>query len=594
MAFIQLAGACQCISPEPAPVPAGEGEPEGVRMEVETLRFGDGTRTQMEVDEEAGLQFLWSEGDQTGVYSAQGGFALFRLTGGAGTRIADFDGAGFALADGETYRAFYPYAAASTEPTAIPLSYAGQRFETDDDRVSPMAYDYLKASAEAQEGKAAFHFSHVGAFVRLRMTLPAGLAVSGIEWVPMMGELPTGGTLNLETDVFTPAGTVTRFPVGAAEGLVVPGSGVLTVWTVLPPGDYAGEDFAVFVLSAGQIAYTARVPGGRFSSGRAARWTGAPYTLSATLESSLTAADKGQKTVSVASGQYSGITWLSGNRYAVVHDKLAGGGIVFFNIPISGDGTVGNVSMETPSGTSTATGTSQDPEGVAWDGTHLYVSFEKDQTIREYDLDGVATGRSLAVPADLGRTKLSDTNGGFEALTYNAATQRLWTTTEKPLTRDDFLPRLHRFQSFDADGQPAGRYLYQMDAPARASVPSGATYVHGIPALAALDDGRLIVMEREVYVPPYQIKWDLLPVMNEIFTATKLFLVDPASDGAGILRKQLLKSFQTGASNLANYEGMCLGPTLANGRRCLVLIPDSQGGMGGLTGEYVRVITLSL
>ena len=44
--------------------------------------------------------------------------------------------------------------------------------------------------------------------------------------------------------------------------------------------------------------------------------------------------------------------------------------------------------------------------------------------------------------------------------------------------------------------------------------------------------------------------------------------------------------------SLANYEGMCLGPTLPDGRRCLVLIPDSQGGKDGLTSEYVKVITV--
>lgn len=594
MALVQLAGACQCLSPgQERPLTGGEGEPEGVRMEVETLRFADETRTEMAVDEGAGLHFLWSEGDQTGVYSAQGGFSLFRLTGGAGTRIADFDGSGFSLTDGETYDAFFPYAAASTERSAIPLSYAGQHFTSDDDRLSPMAFDYLRASATAAEGKAAFHFSHIGAFVRLRLTLPAGLPVSSVDWIPMRGELPLSGTLDLGSGVFTPGTATIRFPIAAAEGLTVPESGVLTVWSVLPPADYTAEDFAVLVCSEGAIAYTARVPGRHFSSGSAARWSGAPYALGAALESSLTAVDKGQKTLSIASGQYSGITWLGGNRYAVVHDKLKGGGIVFYNIPITGDGTVGNVTMETPAATSGATDAAQDAEGIAWNGTHLYVSFEKDQSIKEFNLDATPTGRRFTVPADMARGKLSDANGGFEALTYNAETHRFWTTTEKPLSKDgSVLPRLHRLQSFDDDGVPAERYLYQMDAPAKASVESGATYVHGIPALTALDDGRLVVMEREVYVPAYKSKWDLMAVADQIFTSVKLYLVDPASDGAGVLRKSLLKSFTTGWSNLANYEGMCLGPTLSNGRRCLVLIPDSQGGMGGFVGEYVRVVTI--
>ena len=44
--------------------------------------------------------------------------------------------------------------------------------------------------------------------------------------------------------------------------------------------------------------------------------------------------------------------------------------------------------------------------------------------------------------------------------------------------------------------------------------------------------------------------------------------------------------------NLANFEGMCLGPTLPDGSRCLVMIADSQKGSGGLTQEYVKVILL--
>ena len=51
-------------------------------------------------------------------------------------------------------------------------------------------------------------------------------------------------------------------------------------------------------------------------------------------------------------------------------------------------------------------------------------------------------------------------------------------------------------------------------------------------------------------------------------------------------------SFSTNSGTLANYEGMCLGPTLPDGSRCLVLVPDSQGGQNGLTKEYVKVITV--
>jgi hypothetical protein len=591
-----LAACGCCLSDERQQDASARDSREGlVRMEVEPLRFADGTRTAMEVDEETGLHFTWSEGDKTGVYSSLGGFSLFRLESGAGTAVARFDGAGFDLSDGQTYRAFYPYSAASTESEAIALDYSGQHFDSDDDRVSPMAYDYLYASATAREGHAAFHFSHVGAFVRLRMTLPEGLPVSGIDWVPMMDGLPGSGTFNLEDGRFTPDGAQVLFPLTAGEGLTVPQGGVLTVWTVLPPADYTAEDFAVFVRSGTDIAFTARVPGGRFASGKAARWSGAPLSLDATMEHGWTVTDRGQKTLSVTSGQYSGITWISGNRYAVVHDKLKGGGITFFTIPISGNGTVGTVTMEKAPGTASATTASKDAEGIAWDGDHLFVSFEKDQSISEYALEGLPTGRALSIPADMGKAGLTSSNGGFEALSYNAVTGRFWTTTEMPLKKDSFLSRLHRLQSFNDELGPTQRYLYRMDAPAKASVESGATYVHGISALTALDDGRLVVLEREVYVPPRtgnESIWELLSIASNAFANTKLYLVDPSGDTAGILRKSLLTSFSTNGFNLANYEGMCLGPTLGDGSRCLVLIPDSQGGMGGLTSEYIRVVTL--
>jgi hypothetical protein len=72
-----------------------------------------------------------------------------------------------------------------------------------------------------------------------------------------------------------------------------------------------------------------------------------------------------------------------------------------------------------------------------------------------------------------------------------------------------------------------------------------------------------------------------------------------------------LCSFETGISltpagidvALANYEGMCLGPRLPDGRRCLVLIADTQAGMPALaqklgrrqlTHEFVKVLLLEI
>lgn len=318
-----------------------------------------------------------------------------------------------------------------------------------------------------------------------------------------------------------------------------------------------------------------------------------------------------QREIRVTPGQYSGITCVGGDRYAVVDDKLPGGGIVFFDIPLREDGTVRatRVRRTVPEATRDAAGPSLDNEGVTFADGKLYVSAEKDQSIREYDLDGVATGVAFPVPADLGVGAIVN-NGGFEALTYNASTGKFWTTTEFPLKKDTEIPRLHRLQRFGAGFAPDGRFLYQMDEPARPAAERGPVmaFVYGISALTALDDGRLIVLEREVYVPdgrPTEIVLDA-------FARVRLYVVDPsdaAGDPARILPKQLLCEFTTQnllsalgiEVELANYEGMCLGPRLPDGRRTLVLIADSQGGMASLarklgrdqlTRELVKVILL--
>lgn len=307
------------------------------------------------------------------------------------------------------------------------------------------------------------------------------------------------------------------------------------------------------------------------------RWAATPIE-STGYSHGLTVDVKTAKNYGMGLGQYSAITWLGDNHYAVVHDKESGGGIVFFDFDINAEtGAIGDVTRTVPTGTSSSAVTNMDNEGIAYYNNKLYVSAEADQSIREYDMTGAPTGNGFTIPVDMAVGKISS-NMGFEALTYNAATHLFWTTTEGALPKDNYIPRLHRLQSFGEDGQPAARYLYQMDAPTFSSEGTS-QYVHGISAMTALDDGRLVVLERETYVPsnPMQSRG-----------IAKLYIVDPVHDGAGILRKSLLTAIDTNVTNLANYEGMCLGPTLSDGSRCLILISDSQA----TAMEYLQVLTI--
>ena len=411
---------------------------------------------------------------------------------------------------------------------------------------------FLTDTTLTEKGDTLFTVRHANAFVRLQVDgLPTG--VDKVLLVPMEGD-PTE--------------------------LAVPETGV--VWMAKEPGRLCAA--AVIAEIADGSLRSARLPGIDLQSGIAYRWSAeciAPDAPASNLEATPLPATP----MDIESGEYSGITHISGHRYAVVHDKLKGGGIVFFSIPVDDYGNVGTVRRQVADGTAQATGKANDCEGIAFvpsAGT-LFVSNES-QEIRGYDLTGRETGTAFRIPADL---KGIQGNRGFEALTYSETTDLLWTTTESPLKKDTFLPRLLRLQSFTTDGEPAERFLYQTDEPLQSAMNTQA-YVHGVPALAALSDGRLIVLEREVYVPKGGF-WDKL---TGSFTKVDLYLVDPVHDTAGILRKSLLCSFRTGALDLANFEGMCLGPTLLDGQRTLLLIADSQNGSSGLTQEYVKVILL--
>ena len=438
----------------------------------------------------------------------------------------------------------------------------GTPVEGDPEAEALFAQDkFLTDTTLTEKGDTLFTVRHASAYVRMQLDgLPADAGIDRITLVPMEGE-------------------PTVLPITSPE------TGSPVVWMAKTPGGLPAA--AVLAETADGRFWSARLPRRDLHAGTAYRWDAVFVTPEAPAPGLAARPLPTTALPDIDAGEYSGITWLQGNRYAVVDDNLKGGGIVLFHIPIDDSGHVGSVSMQPAEGTKNATGKAQDCEGIAYvasAGT-LFVSTEK-QEIRAYDLAGKATGKLLRVPEDMKAGHIAS-NRGFEALTYDDATGLFWTTTEAPLKKDTFHPRLHRLQSFTQDGSPAERFLYQSDAPTKSEANTLA-YVFGIPALAALPDGRLLVLEREVYVPRGGF-WDKL---QKSFTKINLYLVDPVHDTAGILRKSLLCTFTTGALDLANFEGMCLGPTLPDGRRCLVLIADSENGSGGLTQEYVKVILL--
>ena len=93
----------------------------------------------------------------------------------------------------------------------------------------------------------------------------------------------------------------------------------------------------------------------------------------------------------VPKGNYSGITWLGGNRYAVVSDKTEHSGFYIFTLDI--DLNTGDIKRVTSNGFFDSSALNADEEGIAFhSGRHsVFIAREADNSICEYDLSGKLT-----------------------------------------------------------------------------------------------------------------------------------------------------------------------------------------------------------
>ena len=144
-----------------------------------------------------------------------------------------------------------------------------------------------------------------------------------------------------------------------------------------------------------------------------------------------------------------------------------------------------------------------------------------------------------------------------------------------------------RLMCFNDSMELAGQFFYEMDKPTARKKPR--LYAFGVSEVCPVGRGRLLVMEREFFVSRRKLgSW----------VNIKIYVVSPTDSLKGeTLPKYLLTEFKTRLNlfryNLANYEGMCLGPRLADGNRVVILVSDSQNRYGGVLKDYFKTIVIS-
>lgn len=305
-------------------------------------------------------------------------------------------------------------------------------------------------------------------------------------------------------------------------------------------------------------------------------------------------------------GNYSGITPLGNDDYAVVDDKSPYGG--FYVLHIEMDLNSGKIRSVRRSGFyGDSSRKDDDNEDIVFvpDRGTVFVTSEENQTVEEYSLTGERTGDRLHIPGMFSVDSIFG-NSGFEALAYDTVERKFFLSTECALPIDkrygeDSLQPI-RIQCYDRGLEPCGQWAYLME---KARLKSNAKYyTHGIPAMLSEGKGVLYVMERELSVPRgyigaktsvriFKVRLDSLNVLRDVSSSLSGLARD------GFLAKEEVCSFVTrlslGKMNYGNFEGMCWGPVLNDGRRTILLVCDSQNGAGNRfyhLKDYLKVIIL--
>ena len=300
----------------------------------------------------------------------------------------------------------------------------------------------------------------------------------------------------------------------------------------------------------------------------------------------------------VPAGNYSGITPLGNNRFAVVSDKAPSLG--YFEWEILQDSLTGQVTQVSALGFRPLQSREKQPEDVldvedlVFDAQRgsVWIANESDQTLTAYEIATQQRAATMDIPPCFSRDSIF-ANLGFEALAHNPRAQLWCSTSESPLRRDASARPEHLLPKMPLNLR---LILWDSTFTARRIVPyrmatsqlsrQARYYLQGVPALCFLPNGSLLVMERELSVPRRYLGAKC---------SIKLRLVVPDAPSEVVDVGTWCTHLCVFRRSFANYEGMCLGRRLADGRQTVLCVSDAQGGAGRCgvhLRDFLRVVVL--
>ncbi len=184
-------------------------------------------------------------------------------------------------------------------------------------------------------------------------------------------------------------------------------------------------------------------------------------------------------------------------------------------------------------------------------------------------------------------------NRVFEGATLSVDAQSLWVAMEGPLIQDGSMPATDhgawsRFSRYDrAPSHGFGPLAMQLAYPID-PIPAGHALmplraINGVTEILALDANRFLVLERAFALGA---GWHVRLFEADASLANDVKSIASLAAHAGEftpMRKRLVLDFATLGIVIDNLEGLCFGPTLANGHRTLVLVSDDNFNGGQVT-----------
>ena len=221
-------------------------------MTTEDFQPETGSRTLYQIADGA-VKCTWAANDTVGVFPNEGMQTSFPMISGAGTKNATFNGGGWALKDGSTYSAYYPFIGNMyLDRNAVPVSYAGQTQAGNGSMAHLGAYDYMVATPVAPEfGSAKFMFKHLSALVQLKLTISQPATLTSVKLVAETKAFAVNGTVDIMADA---PSIVSKNPVSEVELVLqdvktTEADQVVTLYMMLPPADLSAQTLKAVIVS---------------------------------------------------------------------------------------------------------------------------------------------------------------------------------------------------------------------------------------------------------------------------------------------------------------------------------------------------------